>query len=130
VAVVGIVGAFIDVDTLVVNEHISSWTVFGTSPTAGSVSADFVVIAVISIVVTFVDVDTFTVFFLVSLGTDTIAVFLDKSGFAVAVKVAVCVFACFGGSVACVCTFVAFVDVDTFSVFEFVSILTNTFKAG
>ena len=61
-----IVGAFIDIDANVVNKHISSWTVFGTSPAAGIVVADFIRVTVVSIVVAFVDVNTFSVFEFVS----------------------------------------------------------------
>jgi hypothetical protein len=70
----------------------------------------------VSVVCAFIDVDTLAGLFLVAVGADTIAVFLDKPGFAVAVEAAVGVFACFGGGVAGVSSFAAFIDVDTFTV--------------
>jgi hypothetical protein len=80
----------------------------------------------VSIVVAFVNVDTFTVLFLVAVGADAVAgllvAFSDKSRFAVAVEASVGVFAYFGGGVAGVCSFVAFVDVFALSVFVFVSL--------
>ena len=79
-----------------------------------------------SVIVAFVDVDTLAVLLLVSVGADAVAVFLNKTGFAVAVEVALCVLACFGRSVAGVCSFVAFVDVFAGSIFIFVSIWTDT----
>jgi hypothetical protein len=99
VAVVDIELALVDVVALVglSVQSKTGWTVFVANEAWVCVGTNFVVIAVVSIVVAFVDVDTFTVFFLVSLGTDAAAslfvAFSDKSGFAVAVVIAVCVFA-------------------------------------
>ena len=71
VTVVSIVGAFVDVNTLVVNKHISGRAVFGTSPAAGSVGADFIRVTVVCIVFTFVDVDAFSIFKFVSISANT-----------------------------------------------------------